>query len=201
MADNLQITEGAGTYVGTDDISGIHYQYVKLADGTLNSAAAIKGSVARGLYVDPHNTMVRLSATPTISTSQYTAKDAIGGLMTFSNSVRASGGSGIVLGVQVIDKDQEKSDVDLLLFDRSITAPTDNAAFDPSDAELANCVGFVRVVAADYSDLNDNSIASVETNLPFVSNGTDLFGVLVARATPTFTATSDIVVVLTIRQD
>ena len=41
MADNVAITAGSGTSVATDDVSGAHYQRVKLADGTADSSTAI----------------------------------------------------------------------------------------------------------------------------------------------------------------
>lgn len=41
MADNVPITAGAGTDIATDDIAGIHYQRVKLADGTADSATPV----------------------------------------------------------------------------------------------------------------------------------------------------------------
>ena len=50
MADNVEITAGSGTSVGTDDVSGVHYQRVKLTDGTADSSTAIPGG-ANGLYV------------------------------------------------------------------------------------------------------------------------------------------------------
>jgi hypothetical protein len=34
MTDNVPITAGVGTNVATDDVSGAHYQRVKLVDGT-----------------------------------------------------------------------------------------------------------------------------------------------------------------------
>lgn len=52
MADNIAITAGAGTTVATDDVSAVHYQRVKLVDGTLDSTAAIAGDVTNGLDVD-----------------------------------------------------------------------------------------------------------------------------------------------------
>jgi len=38
MADNVAITAGTGTTVATDDVSGVHYQIVKLAFGALDTA-------------------------------------------------------------------------------------------------------------------------------------------------------------------
>jgi len=52
MADNIAITAGSGTTVATDDVSGVHYQRIKLVDGTLDSVAAIPGSATDGLLVN-----------------------------------------------------------------------------------------------------------------------------------------------------
>lgn len=204
MADNIAITAGTGTNVATDDIGGVHYQRFKVALGPNGTYTAdADGTAERGQYVDPRLKVVRLSVTPTISTSPaYTAKDAVGGLMTFSNAVRASGGTGLLMAVQLVDKGNTPQDaaLDLVLFDRSISAPTDNAIFAPSDTEAAQCVGVVQI--GSYSDFSVNSVCSIpNAGIEFVLNGTDLFGVLVARSTPTYTSTTDLVVTLTIAQD
>lgn len=41
MADNVAITAGSGTNIATDDIAGVHYQRMKLVDGTLDATTAI----------------------------------------------------------------------------------------------------------------------------------------------------------------
>ena len=153
--------------------------------------------------MDPRLLAVRLQVTPTVSTTPaYTAKDAVGGLLTFSNAVRASGGTGRIEAIQIVDKGQQRADLDLVLFDRTFTAPTDNAVFAPTDAETLFCVGWIPVGAGNYADFSTNSVAAINNvGLEFVLNGTDLFGALVTRGTPTYTSTSDIVVTLTILQD
>jgi hypothetical protein len=58
MADNIAITAGLGTTVKTDDVAGVHYQQVKLADGTLGATAEIAADVgvkANALRVAPAN--------------------------------------------------------------------------------------------------------------------------------------------------
>ncbi|MDQ3023820.1 MAG: hypothetical protein M3R04_05465 [bacterium] len=52
MADNIAITSGAGTVIATDDIAGVQYQRVKLAQGAdgvgvdVSSAAPLQVSLA-----------------------------------------------------------------------------------------------------------------------------------------------------------
>lgn len=201
MADNT--TASADPTVATDQVGTVHYQRMKLVDGTLEGTDAIPGTAERGLSVDPRAKIVRLSDTPTISAgTAYAAKDAVGGLLTFASAARASGGSCRIDAVQIVDADQEMANLDLVLFDRSITAPTDNAVFDPTDAELANVVAVIPIGAGAYADFNDNAVANLTgLGITALLNGTDLYGVLVARDTPTYTATSDITVTVTVLQD
>jgi hypothetical protein len=204
MADNVSITAGSGTAVATDDAGGVHYQQIKLVDGTADSTAVIPGSASRGLYVDPHGTTTRIQVTPTISAASiYAAKDAIGGIMTFAGATRTSTGGGILESVTIVDKDQELSPMDLVLFSATIAGTvTDNAAFDPTDADLLNCVGWIPILAGDYADFNDNAVAvRAGLGIAYTCAATSLFGALVARATPTYTNTSDIVVTLGVIPD
>lgn len=41
MADNLAITAGSGTTIATDDVGGVHYQKIKLVNGTADDATAV----------------------------------------------------------------------------------------------------------------------------------------------------------------
>lgn len=49
MADNVAISAGVGTSIATDDVSGNHYQLIKLAYGILDSATLV--STSNGLPV------------------------------------------------------------------------------------------------------------------------------------------------------
>lgn len=64
MADNVQLpVTGTGTadvVAATDDVAGVHYPFVKLADGTLGGTDKIGGDATNGLDVD-----VTRSALPT----------------------------------------------------------------------------------------------------------------------------------------
>jgi hypothetical protein len=50
MADNIQITAGTGTTVASDDVSGVHYQRVKLVDGALDSTS-LPGTSSQPCYI------------------------------------------------------------------------------------------------------------------------------------------------------
>lgn len=63
MADNVDITAGTGTTIATDQVGAVHYQRVKLVDGTLDSTTAIPGDATNGLDVD----VTRVQGTVTVA--------------------------------------------------------------------------------------------------------------------------------------
>lgn len=63
MADTIAVTAGSGTTIATDDCGGIHYQRVKLVDGTADSTALIAGDATNGLDVDVTRVIPGTSAT------------------------------------------------------------------------------------------------------------------------------------------
>ena len=152
-----------------------------------------------------------LSATPTISASPvYSAGDSVGGLLSFTNAVAYSGGSGVIENVIVKDLAKQDAELDLILFDTnpSNTSPSDNAALDIHDTDLATIIAVINI--STYADFNDNSVGQSYPvgGLPFKLNtGTTLYGLLVNRTStspptvPQYSTTSDISVRLVIRQD
>lgn len=63
MADNLAWTPGSGATIAADDVSGVHYQRVKLVDGAADSSALIGGDATNGLDVDVTRIIPGTSAT------------------------------------------------------------------------------------------------------------------------------------------
>ena len=148
---------------------------------------------------------VTLTVIPTITAAGiYAAGDAVGGLMEFTNAVGDSRESGVIQAFIIIDDDKESDIMELHLFNQTFSATTDNAAFAPSDDDLENYIGYVECIVADYTDFADNSTAVTKNiNLPFnlVADGTSLFGQLVTRGTPTYTAVDDLTIKLVVLQD
>lgn len=210
----------AGMDVEFITIGGVDYQPIIIVDGTtpsqklaVDSSGRITAIVQDGgstisiddgggsITVDGSfslGSVSRIQVTPTVSTSPaYSVKDAVGGLLTFANAASSSGGSLRIESVVIVDKASQKADLDLSFFAASITGPTDNAAFDPTDTELLDHVGTVPILGGDYAEFNDNSAATV-TAFPLTCTvaATSLYGVLVARGTPTYVSTSDLVVTI-----
>lgn len=156
----------------------------------------------RTLVVATGNKVI-LEQTPTITAGAYTSGDALGGLLTFAGAAAVSGGRGTITKIVIIDDDNELQPIDVVFFDQTFTATGDNAAFDPSDADMQNCLGHVSVAATDYSSFNDNAEAT-KRNVGFdfrLVATTSLFAQMVIRDVGGYTATDDITIQITIAMD
>lgn len=208
MADNVSITAGAGTVIGTDEVTigGVaqHVQRMKLVDGTDGGTDLIPGTAAKGLSVDPRGSTAVIqtsSAGLTTATTAYSAGDQLGTELSFASAVRLAGGTGRVESALLMDKAKVVAGVDLYLFDRSVVPAADNAAFAFSDADMMFCQGVIEFRAAKSGA---NNAVLLGLGLPIVvkPNVTTLFGHLVTQSGHTFFgAAGDLVVTLGIAQD
>ena len=139
---------------------------------------------------------------PTITAGVYVAGDAVGGLLTFANAARVNGGTGRIESVIVVDDAMQNAAFDLVLFDQIFANTADNAPFDPTDADLENCIGTIPVEVVDYASFVDNSVATVRDEpLAFTAAATSLFGQLKTRSAPTYVATSDLTIKIVVSRD
>lgn len=147
--------------------------------------------------------IVAITVTPTITAGAYDAADAVGGLLTFANAASIYRGAGRIIRVGITDKGNQKANLKLWLWKATFTAAADGAAFDPTDADLLNCLGYIEIPAANYMTATDNSAGSVKDcafDFVLATAGTSLFGQLQCVATPTYTSTSDLQITLTIER-
>lgn len=142
-------------------------------------------------------------ANPVVSLVAYAAGDAVGGLLEFPLALPYPGKSGRVVGIQIIDRDAIAAGLTLQLFKQTFTPSADNAAFAPSDADAANAIGNIAVVAGDYAGGTLNKVAAKATDLPFQlpATGTSLFGQLFTQGTPTYVSTGALTVRLLISEE
>lgn len=139
--------------------------------------------------------------TPTLDTSIYASGDTLGSLMTLTGAANENGGTSVLQGITVVDKASQSVAIDFIFFTGdSVTpaaAPTitsaDNAAISVTDTIMGlSCLGVASVLAANYSALALNSVATLlNIGLPLqASKGAkDLYCQMVVRSgTPTYTA-------------
>ena len=120
---------------------------------------------------------VDLQITRPANTTTYAVNDALAdttptaGGFTLTGMARVSGGSGFISDAVFSFEEDAATPLqgELWLFDQSVTAVTDNAAFAVSDAEARTLVGIIPFVLTDGGN---NGIHHVErVNLPYTCSG------------------------------
>lgn len=143
--------------------------------------------------------------TPTITAGGYSASDAVGGLLEFEDVCTAYSNSGEIVRIICRDNAKQSADTILVLFRETFTPTADNAGFALSDADLANVICAVRLDSAAVFSANSLLTVSIlypPVSIPFVlvEGGTSLFGQLYTKDTPTYVATDDLSIELTVRR-
>jgi len=168
------------------------------ADGTVSPQSASNPSPV----VAPLT--LRTTQTPTITAgSAYSSGNVVGALLTFANMARSSGQGGVLQSAILKDKSGQGVSYDLFLFDSAPTAPTDKSAVALSAADLARCIAVVSLSGAALGAASTMAVLTAAgLGLAFrLGSGTTIYGILVARGTPTYASTSDVSVDLVVLPD
>ncbi len=145
-----------------------------------------------------------------VSTGAYSSGDAVSVGNEIAHAVQTPGGYGKIVKVVLSDAAKQASALKLMFFNRpNATAPTDNAAFDPLDAEIQSYfIGHINVATTDYAALSDNSVATVipPDGFPIKAAGNvagklqSVWVYVVSYGTPTYAATTDLHMTITVEQ-
>ena len=155
---------------------------------------------ANGLQVVTASTVIDL--TLSLSTSPaYSDGDVLFAAQELTNAVRASGGTGVIQSIVVIDQDDQGQAMDIVISDSTITLGTENSAVSISDADAAKILGIVEVTGSDYVDLVNSQLATIKNiGIEIMPDATGVFLSGVSRGTGTYTA-SGILLRVGISQD
>ena len=214
--------DGTGLYkkyvdIGTDANGNTMYAEVVAADVVVGDTIAVTGPLtntelrltavpvsipASELHIGQvGGEGITISQTPTVTAGAYSANDAVGGLLTFANAARVSGGGGVIKNIILIDDAGTDVALELWLFRETFTAMADNAAWAPSEADLRKLVGIVYSSNGAWAAAGTPSVNDIEVSKRYDLTGTSLFGQLVNRGTPTFSNTDDVTVIVAFLQD
>lgn len=215
MADNVAITQGTGTIIATDDVSGVHYQKVKLAVGG--------DGVATDLLLGVQANIASLSVTPSsdhgafktkgvtaahdvavsfnrpANQTLYAAGDVVGpspAPLTFAG-VGASGETFLITGVQLeLDIAAIPSGMtSFALFLYSVTPPSalaDNAPFDLTSNDRASFLGRIDLgTPVKYGSTCYCEVANVGKQVKLAASSSTVFGYLVTTGSFTPAANSE----------
>lgn len=194
-------TTAAGLYL--IPLTGVRLFRANLTwtSGTSITVTGIGTDAAGGGLLTVTTSGISIPQTPTVTAGAYSANDAVGGLLTFANAARVSGGGGVIKDVVVLDDAGQDAEIELWLFNATFTAMSDNAAWAPSEADLRKLVAIISTADGAWFAAGTPSAARIEVSQRYDLTGTSLFGQLVTRGTPTFVATDDVTIIIGLLQD
>lgn len=191
----------------TDYVGGKHYPYAKLAFGADNTATLVGSGNPLPIVATTSDTKldtvisntgaggVNVAITPTVTAGAYTTGMVVGGKLSLTNAVRASGGSGIIQAANVFKKTALTAAFDVIFFnaDPSNSTFTDNASLAVNVADLDKIIGVIScgtLVSLGTPQL----LQGQNAGLPFkLATGTTLYAVAVIRGAETYASTSAVI--------
>lgn len=146
---------------------------------------------------------ITITVEPTVTAGAYIAGDCVGGELTFANAGRINGGGGVIKNMVILDDAGQDVELELWLFDTTITSPGDNAPWVCPEDELETLVAIITTADGAYFAAGTPSAARVEASQRYdcAAGDTDLYGQLVTRGAPTYAATDDVTVRIMLLQD
>ncbi len=153
-----------------------------------------------------------VTATPTVSLTAYTAKDNMGGKITFTDLTDkfndAPNNTGRIISVVLANAAAvaQVNTIRVFFFNADPTASTltDAAAMDIGDADLGQVIGQVAVTVATYGDLGaDNTVGGIHNlNIPFdLGTRTSLFAAMQVVGAEDLAGTDDIILTVGLEMD
>lgn len=166
------------------------------------------------IFLGHTTAIVQASVQRPSNTTAYTSGDVIGtavsAALLFEDVARSAGGSGMIMSAVAIDSANQSTQpsLELWLFTAALAVIADNAAFAPTDAEMATLVGVITLSSVKVG----NAAAGAAGNLAIISDvvatpfkcaggSADLYGYLVVRNGYTPVADESFTVKLTSLQD
>lgn len=150
------------------------------------------------LWVRNNGQFAQFTDTTTVDTAIYAGGDLVGGIRTIANWAKATGGGAKLRSVSVWCEDGELAQASLLFFNATPSGGTytDNLAPVWAAGDFAKFLGKIDIVTADYATIGGDGIATKACEIPLPVAATSLFCVVIATATPTFTAGTDVNITL-----
>jgi len=142
---------------------------------------------------------IRLSATPTLTTSETAAGDVLCATVALTPALPTYF-IGEVVGITILDKDDQGSALDVVLLKSAVELGTPNAAVSISDANAEEILRVINVPADGYTDLIGCRLADVDLGKPLQAPDQLYLGLIDRTGSKTFTA-AGLVVTLWLRAD
>lgn len=142
--------------------------------------------------IRPKSLTIETSYTRPADTNVYAAGDVFAQstsaatILTFAGIARESGGGAIIQGATLYDSSAQatKPDLELYLFDTSITMQNDNVAWAPSDSDMEKCLGVIYFAGGLFRTGSGNGVIDqqgIAMSIACASTLKDIYGILVVR--------------------
>lgn len=135
-------------------------------------------------------------ATLSLDTNAYADGDVLADTQSLeANAFPANGGKLLVQSIQVIDLDDQKGALDIVLLRSNTSLGTENSAPNIVDGNADEILCVKRIYSTDYKDIGGVSWASIDVSevIKAASDATALFVAAISRDTKTYTASGLIV--------
>lgn len=217
MADNINVSEGVGKTVRTEDIGGIQHQVIKLAlgasgaadmdvdSGQQSASSCVPVVHANDVPAPVGAKRVFLSPTITVDTSVYAANDCVGGLIEVTGALRTGGpGHAILRSIILRDAYNQCPTLDIILFDSDPVPPatlTDQAAIVFSTA-ISQVQRVITVPNSAWTTIGGDGFVDVAVDQPIhADSGTSIWFALQTKTLPDWAAGTDLTITFAIDQD
>lgn len=152
-----------------------------------------------------------VAVTPTVTASSaYSSGNVVGGVMTFRVFRGGSGRSGVLTGLELLDRANQKQAMTVLIFSRlPVGTYTDKTAFSFNSTDANYLIRSVSIATTDYVTCGSYAVADVAAIGKVVMNDESqatgdmpyLYAVMMTTGTPTWGAVSDVTVKVGVIQD
>lgn len=133
-----------------------------------------------------------LDVTLSLDTDIYADNDVLAAPQEITDAFPEARARMLVQSVVLLDEDDQAQAIDLVFMNADGSLGAENAAVGPTDAVARTIIGVVPIVAADYSDLGNSQIATVNNiglYLKASATSSSLWlGAIVRSGTPTYSA-------------
>ncbi len=225
MAGQKQVNTSSNPLNVYQDVNGNYSLQVVSVDANGNPVSGASGSGMTLLAGENHigevggrTKVTNTSVTRPANTTAYAAGQVVasaGGssIFTFSGAARINAGSGVIIGVSLLDEANQttKADFDLFLFSTSPTSQADQVALGTTNSDMEACIGRVQFLAGNAVIANAGAGAAGQTfypssltnNIAFqaAAGSTTIYGILVARSAYTPVSAEKLFISLRILQD
>jgi hypothetical protein len=171
-----------------------------VATGANSDYVAFLTNALGELYTQKVGQYATFVVNPTVDTAIYADHDIIGGIQTIANWARVTGGGAKLKALSIWTEDGEAFDGNIMFFSATPSGGTyaDQGAATWAAADFASFIGKVSFLASEFETTGADGIyTKLGLDLPLKVAATSLFALIFSDGAPTFTAGTDLNIILT----